>query len=64
LVDKLGVPASTLQRWTSGPSSRAVMLRRVEIAELAPPERTVTLVSPTGVRVEGVTISEILRGLA
>jgi len=43
------------------------MLRRVEIAELARPERTVTLVSPTGVRVEGVTISdviEILRGLA
>jgi hypothetical protein len=70
LVDKLGVPASTLQRWTSGPSSRAVMLRRVEIAALAPApapaERTVTLVSPTGVRVEGVTISdviEILRGL-
>ena len=66
LVEKLGVPASTLQRWSSHSSGRAVMLRRVEIAEAAPTERMVTLVSPTGVRVEGVTISEvitILRGL-
>ena len=43
------------------------MLRRVEIAaEAARPDRTFTLVSPIGVRVEGVTISEvisILRGL-
>jgi len=42
------------------------MLRRVEVAEAAPVERTVTLVSPTGIRIEGVTIAEvivILRGL-
>jgi hypothetical protein len=35
--------------------------------EAAPTERTVTLVSPTGIRIEGVTIAEviaILRGLA
>lgn len=36
------------------------MLRRVEVAEAVSAERTVTLVSPTGIRVEGVTISEVI----
>src|ERR1700761_1072741 len=50
IVEKLGVPASTLHRWSSEPASGAVALRRVEIAEPARAERTVTLVSPAGMR--------------
>lgn len=71
LEEKTGVSLLTLQRWSSSPARRAVMLRRVEVVEAAPAdapaERTVTLVSPTGIRIEGVTIVEviaILRGLA
>lgn len=67
LVRQTGVSLLTLQRWSSRPAPRAVMLRRVEVAEAAPAERTVTLVSPTGIRIEGITIAEaiaILRGLA
>jgi hypothetical protein len=36
------------------------MLRRVELAEAAPVERTVTLVSPTGIRIEDVTITDVI----
>ena len=68
LVRKTGVSMLALQRWSSRPARRrAVMLRRVEVSEAAPVERTVTLVSPTGIRIEGVTIADviaILRGLA
>ncbi len=67
LVRKTGVSMLTLQRWSSSSAHGTVMLRRVEVAEAAPAERTVTLVSPTGIRIEGVTIAEviaILRGLA
>ena len=67
LVRKTGVSMLALQRWSSSPVRRAVLFRRVEVAEAAPAERTVTLVSPTGIRIEGVTIADviaILRGLA
>ena len=67
LARKTGVSMLALQRWSLSPARRAVMLRRVEVAEAAPAERTVTLVSPTGIRIEGVTIADviaILRGLA
>lgn len=70
LVHKLGVSTLTLQRWSSSPPSRPsreVMLRCVEVAEPAPVQRTIVLVSPTGLRIEGLTIAdviEILRGLA
>jgi hypothetical protein len=70
LVHKLGVSTLTLQRWWSSPPSgrsREVILRRVEVAEPASAERTIVLVSPTGLRIEGLTIAEviaILRGLA
>jgi len=69
LVRKLGVSTLTLQRWSSSPPSRLsreVMLRRVEVDEPAPVERTIVLVSPTGLRIEGLTIADviaILRGL-
>jgi hypothetical protein len=36
LVRKLGVSTLTLQRWSSSPPSRKVMLRRVEVDEPAP----------------------------
>jgi hypothetical protein len=67
LVRKTGVSMVTQQRWSSRPARRAMMLRRVEVAEAVPVERTVTLVSPIGIRIEGVTIADvitILRGLA
>src|SRR5689334_13313177 len=44
LVEKLGVSGATLQRWFSSPSPRAVAFRRVEVAQAAAPERTVTLI--------------------
>jgi|SRR5882724_6661263 len=67
LVRKFGVAAGMLRRWSSRRTSEQVLLRRVEVTEAAAAERTVTLVSPTGMRVEGVTIADaisVLRGLA
>jgi hypothetical protein len=67
LARKTGVSMLSLQRWSAGPARGPVMLRRVEVAESAPTERSFTLVSSTGMRIEGVTIAEviaILRGLA
>ncbi len=61
----IGVPAETLKRWAApGPTSAAML--PVELID-APPMGTVTLVSPTGLRIEGVAIVDaiaILKGLA
>lgn len=66
LARHLGVSAPTLMRWAAARRGRSLSLRPVEILE-AEPVRTVTLVSPSGMRVEGLTIADvitILRGLA
>ena len=61
----IGVPEQTLKRWTA-PRTTASAVLPVEVID-APPAGTVTLVSPTGLRIEGVAIADaiaILRGLA
>lgn len=63
----IGVPAATLKRWAAPPRSAAsAVMLPVEVID-APPIGTVTLVSPTGLRIEGVAIADaiaILQGLA
>lgn len=64
LAREIGVPAETLKRWAA-PRSTSSSLRLVEVID-APPIGTVTLVSQTGLRIEGVAIVDaiaILRGL-
>lgn len=61
----IGVPEQTLKRWAAPRATASAMLP-VEVID-APPPSTVTLVSPTGLRIEGVAIADaiaILRGLA
>lgn len=67
LARELGVPAVTLQRWlTPRPERmRQVTLRPVAITD-EPVHRTLMLVAPSGLRIEGVTLADviaILRGL-
>lgn len=68
LAQALGVSTTTVRRWSQARSAVApVALRRVEVIEEAPAERTLTLVAPTGMRIEGLTVATaiaILRGLA
>jgi hypothetical protein len=64
LEREIGIPAETLKRW-SMPRAASSALRPVEVID-APPTGTVTLVSPTGLRIEGVAVVDaiaILRGL-
>ncbi len=68
LEREIGVPAATLKRWATPPIAAAsgVAMRPVAVID-APPLGTATLVSPTGLRVEGVAVADaiaILRGLA
>jgi hypothetical protein len=68
LARALGVPAPTLEHWTTSRPAQGhgVALRRVDVID-EPPRRTVTVVSPSGLRIEGVTIADviaILRGLS
>jgi transposase-like protein len=67
LARHLGIPAQTLMRWAAASrSGRSLSLRPVEVLE-AEPVRTMSIVSPSGLRVEGLTIGDvitILRGLA
>jgi len=61
----IGVPAETLKRWAT-PRREATAVLPVHVID-APPAGTVTLVSPTGLRIENVAISDaiaILQGLA
>jgi hypothetical protein len=66
LSRELGIHPTTLKRWAASPSEAVVTMRPVQVIE-TPPAETVTLVSPTGLRIEGVTIAgaiAILRGLS
>ena len=60
----------TLQRWATPRPGHALALRPVDISAVsaeAPASRTVTVVAPSGLRIEGVTIADaitLVRGLA
>jgi len=65
LAREIDVSAETLKRWAT-PRSTTLGVREVVVID-APPVGTVTLVSPTGLRIEGVAIADaiaLLRGLA
>lgn len=65
LAREIDVPAETLKRWAT-PRSTSLGVREVELID-TPPVGTVTLVSPTGLRIEGIEVETaiaILRGLA
>jgi hypothetical protein len=62
----LGIPEQTLVRWSAPRAADGIAVVPVDLVD-TPPAGTVTLVSPTGLRVEGVAIADaiaILRGLA
>lgn len=68
LSRELGVPARTLEHWAllRPEPEHIVALRPIDVID-EPSCRTVTVVAPSGVRIEGVTIADvitILRGLA
>jgi hypothetical protein len=66
LARAIGVSEQTLKRWATPRATTSASLLPVEVID-APPVGTVTLVSPTGLRIEGVAIVDaiaILRGLA
>jgi len=63
----IGIPESTLVRWStvSGVGAAPIALRPVVVVD-APALGTVTLVAPSGLRIEGVSVDAaiaILRGL-
>lgn len=65
LARAIDVPAATLKRWVAPRVDGAVAMLPVDVID-APPMGTVTLVSPTGIRIEGVAIADaiaILQGL-
>lgn len=68
LAREIGVSAETLKRWVEPriAATPGLAMRPVDVID-APSAGTVTLVAPTGMRVEGVAIADaiaILRGLA
>ena len=68
LARELGVPAGTLTRWLALRPAQAppVALRPVTVLD-APARSPLRLVAPSGLRIEGVTLADviaILRGLA
>ena len=61
----LGIPVQTLARWAERSSEGATIVP-VDIID-APPAGTVTLVAPSGLRIEGVAVADaiaILQALA
>ena len=65
ISEAIGLPTQTLVRWSDASSASSEM-KMVNVID-APPIGTVTLVAPSGLRIEGVSIDaaiEILRGIA
>ncbi len=63
----IGIPAKTLVKWCDiGSVAPRGEMKAVDVVD-APPMGTVTLIAPTGLRIEGVSIDAaiaILRGIA
>jgi hypothetical protein len=62
----LAIPTQTLVRWAEARTVVAGEMRPVDVID-APPIGTVTIVAPTGLRIEGVSVDAaiaILRGIA
>ena len=62
----LEIPTQTLVRWCDASGAVAGAVKMVEVID-APPVGAVTIVAPTGLRIEGVSIDAaiaILRGFA
>jgi hypothetical protein len=63
----LGVPVATLVRWATPAPDVALPMRPVEVVDQAVARTVVTLVAPSGIRIEGIDVATaiaILRGLA
>jgi hypothetical protein len=58
LARPLGIPASTLKRWSTPHAEEARPLRPVQVIE-EPACRTITIVSSSGLRVDGATIADM-----
>lgn len=58
---ELGVSAVTLKRWLSARSVHTdqATLRPVVVSD-APAPQTLTLVAPSGLRIEGVTLADVI----
>src|SRR5271170_3078696 len=54
ISEAIGLPTQTLVRWTNA-SSAGTEMKPVDVID-APPIGTVTLIAPTGLRIEGVSI--------
>jgi len=66
ISETLGIPTQTLVRWAETRGSALGEMKPVDVID-APPIGTVTLIAPTGLRIEGVSIDAaiaILRGIA
>ena len=66
ISETLGIPAQTLVRWAEASGSAVGEMKAVAVID-EPPTGTVTLIAPTGLRIEGVSIDAaiaILRGIA
>jgi len=62
----LAIPTQTLVRWAETRAVAAGEMRAVDVID-APPIGTVTIIAPTGLRIEGVSVDAaiaILRGIA
>ena len=62
----LAIPTQTLVRWAEARTDADAEMLAVDVVD-APPIGTVTIVAPTGLRIEGVSVDAaiaILRGIA
>ena len=55
ISQELGITPVTLSRWRA---RARVELRPVEVVDSAPPERHFTVLGPSGLRIEGVTLEQ------
>jgi predicted transcriptional regulator len=65
VAEELGLRVETVRRWCEGSAPKGVRMRTVE-SVMAPEGRGVVVVSPRGLRVEGLTIDQavvLLRAL-
>lgn len=60
LGEELGVLGETLRRWCVDRKDAVPAMRAIEIVAPGPPTVAATVVSPSGMRVEGLSVQDVI----
>lgn len=63
IAQELGIPTSTLVRWCDGTTTQPSATALVPVEVISPSSSSITLVSPSGFRLEGLELDDAIAAM-